>query len=747
MAVFILSILGGSFGSCESNQADIMSDSSSVVVPLNFEFTWKTDTVDNGVVIKWKVTESVFGLSETGEARVSCTHERDGYAGPREADVAYAKQHTTQGQLKTVSKSVTAKKKVYIDSATTTALSNCGNVIYCYRSQERIVMDINGKEYNLPYIKVDAPTLEKLDLLPGDAKTRGEDQIITDSVCKAPGWVAHCTVMNYSKDVSQFDVRPTDLFKVYQLEDNDIESGKIVGDNRIPLDETTERCDVIVDWTKKDKTVHQQTISKVLNRYIKAKPQWEVTVTDWGFAWQKDKELSVGGASKVGTDEDWTVYGRTDKFGAVIVNGKDNPIETEYSLYHEKAEYKNEKYGLSHTFDFIDFNPMEKSTVEGDIKQYNDKLVYRPLVNTIATSYLGYAQDASETVLLYKDKEEEEEEVTYDDWDYVASYETTLDEQTVWHTEYLYVKGGKEERTVWDWYQGRNLEYLGPWESIEENNDWETFSVVAELAATEPVEQERNGAVANWSKYTFDMHSVVTLHATKQFDKWRATEGGDFKVTYRGKTLKLKGFWYKVSNKANLTDNGVVGDYHQWGHSNMLEYGWGSNVKYSEATGKIKVAEVQDKDRFFPPEWGDLIEAKQTVTNNEGHNGYAYVWSLRFDKGVLPVINAAGVTVPNFRFELFEYTSVKDYNSATYVGDAMWVNTTAADRPSQMVWSREGSEYANKDYREAGRQNWDEGHKRDGHASVFTSRYKLDVEDGYLTATDTYTGTYMGNWR
>ena len=72
---------------------------------------------------------------------------------------------------------------------------------------------------------------------------------------------------------------------------------------------------------------------------------------------------------------------------------------------------------------------------------------------------------------------------------------------------------------------------------------------------------------------------------------------------------------------------------------------------------------------------------------------------------------------------------------------------TAADHPSHMVWEREGSEYANKDYLEAGRQNWDEGHKRDGHCSVFTSMYKLDVENGYLTATDTYNGNYMGSWR
>jgi hypothetical protein len=300
---------------------------------------------------------------------------------------------------------------------------------------------------------------------------------------------------------------------------------------------------------------------------------------------------------------------------------------------------------------------------------------------------------------------------------------------------------------VFEWIQPRNLEYLGPFESIEENNDWETLSVVVEHAPTEEVKMEKDGAVASWGVVTFNVQTNVALHSSKQFDKWRATEGGDFKVTYRGKTLTLRGPWYKASNKATLTDGGLIENYHHWNHSDILEWTWDNNTKYSEATGKIKVAEEPGRDRFFPDQWGDLYEAKQTVSNTSGHNGYVYVWSLHFTTGVLPVILNPGDTNPDFRFELFEYTSVKDYNSATYVGDTMWVNATAADHPSHMVWEREGSEYANKDYLEAGRQNWDEGHKRDGHCSVFTSRYKLDVENGYLTATDTYNGYYMGNWR
>ena len=170
-------------------------------------------------------------------------------------------------------------------------------------------------------------------------------------------------------------------------------------------------------------------------------------------------------------------------------------------------------------------------------------------------------------------------------------------------------------------------------------------------------------------------------------------------------------------------------------------------VDVADVVKLIDIIKANEESCFFPPEWGGFKGVRQTVTNNKGHDGWEYVWSIQFAKGVLPVIISAGATVPSFQFGLFEYTDVEDYNSATYViANDTWVNTKAADRPSQMVWERNGKEYANKDYTEAGKQNWDEGHTVNGHPSVYTSRYKLEVVDGYLRATDTYNGTFMGSW-
>jgi hypothetical protein len=136
---------------------------------------------------------------------------------------------------------------------------------------------------------------------------------------------------------------------------------------------------------------------------------------------------------------------------------------------------------------------------------------------------------------------------------------------------------------------------------------------------------------------------------------------------------------------------------------------------------------------------------KQTVSNNEKHNSFVYIWSCHFEKGVLPVVLISGGG-PNFNFKYFEYTSDHSYNSGTYV-DGIWINTVASDTYTQMIWSRGNTERGNKDYVSAKLENWDEGHLFEGHCSTQTSRYDLKVNDGRLTATDTYTGSYLGSWK
>jgi hypothetical protein len=162
----------------------------------------------------------------------------------------------------------------------------------------------------------------------------------------------------------------------------------------------------------------------------------------------------------------------------------------------------------------------------------------------------------------------------------------------------------------------------------------------------------------------------------------------------------------------------------------------------------IKV-KVEETPTFFPKEWGKLKNIKQTVANNKNHNGHVYTWLLEFENDVkLPVVIAPGSINPAWHFEYAEVTTVSNYNGGTYdKATNTWICTTASDKPNQMVWSRNSKEKANKDYSVARNQNWDEGRTVDGHPSTQTSRYQLTINNGRLTAKDTYTGRDMGSWK
>lgn len=155
-----------------------------------------------------------------------------------------------------------------------------------------------------------------------------------------------------------------------------------------------------------------------------------------------------------------------------------------------------------------------------------------------------------------------------------------------------------------------------------------------------------------------------------------------------------------------------------------------------------------DYTGFFPKTWGKLIDIKQTVGNNELHNSYVYTWSLRFSNGyVLPVVIRNDSTVAEWEFDRVEKTNVTTFNGAYYdKAYQTWKNCTASDKPNQMVWTRDGKEKQNKDYLIAKHQDWDEGHLINGKPSTQTSRYRFTLQNGELTAVDTYTNTNMGSW-
>jgi hypothetical protein len=90
------------------------------------------------------------------------------------------------------------------------------------------------------------------------------------------------------------------------------------------------------------------------------------------------------------------------------------------------------------------------------------------------------------------------------------------------------------------------------------------------------------------------------------------------------------------------------------------------------------------------------------------------------------------------------------YNSAFYLSsENKWVNCTAHDVYTQnyLIWYRGSVEECGRLYFEdAEKLNWDGGYKKDGHWTVYTNHYLLEVAKGYLYVHERDSGRNLGKF-
>lgn len=87
---------------------------------------------------------------------------------------------------------------------------------------------------------------------------------------------------------------------------------------------------------------------------------------------------------------------------------------------------------------------------------------------------------------------------------------------------------------------------------------------------------------------------------------------------------------------------------------------------------------------------GAFISAKCTLTLNENTTNYVYVWSLRFQKGFVPIIVEYNATAPRIiDWSLIEDCSnyVNLVNSGSYFS-GKWLNAIASNESDYMLWKR-----------------------------------------------------------
>ena len=309
---------------------------------------------------------------------------------------------------------------------------------------------------------------------------------------------------------------------------------------------------------------------------------------------------------------------------------------------------------------------------------------------------------------------------------------------------------GKEDKKNFTLTTNWSVNTNTNWSSVEANNTQSTNSAVLNVTSRNTESKTVNGGVFKFNRVNATAKNVAKLNASNQNNDWTLIyEEGASTIEYDGDVANFDALNFSINDIANVGNGSKSGDYMVYPYTDKLNATLNGQTQSATAKGQIKVKqETPNEPTFFPESWGAIVAAVQTVANNESHKGFVYTWSLRFQNGyVLPVVIRSGSDVPEWNFEFVEKTQITTYNGGTYeAATNKWINTTAADQPNHMIWSRSGLECANKNYNEAKNQNWDDGHLVNGKPSVKTSRYTLSINNGFLSAKDTYTGHVMGTW-
>ena len=195
----------------------------------------------------------------------------------------------------------------------------------------------------------------------------------------------------------------------------------------------------------------------------------------------------------------------------------------------------------------------------------------------------------------------------------------------------------------------------------------------------------------------------------------------------------------KLGN-ATSTDSEEVYPY-----SHSLTFGMGGVTGDATVNGEIHVEKVIVPDTFFGSK---VLSVSQIVCNNQNRSDYMYSVLAHLENGqVVPGIWNRNGNI-EFHLEWAVNASANNLNGAAYEATShTWVPVHAWDSPDMLQYdSQTGSNVDNQGYVTAMQWNWDEGKKVDGHASVNTSRFSFTLEDGVLSATDSYTGNSVGSW-
>ena len=522
------------------------------------------------------------------------------------------------------------------------------------------------------------------------------------------------TEKNVSSSAKEFVVYLTTNAIRRVIAEDAIQEVKVQDKKREVVDDNTERCSFNIITTMKSGEIVSVNKSIILNRVFKGIDPYDKFVKSFAFALANVNGIVNGTDKEIKTVDGWTIYGRTDKYSANIRNGVDaDAFSTDYSLYHERASFRDDKIEV--TFGYEDIRISE--TKNEVVPVTSDRTGYEKsnYTNGIRTVYIGYTQNITEQVSLYKAARTilgynfRDGKLVVNDNNVIAS--------VVFVTRY---SDGTEETEKVSKTFSRSLKCTSNWKAYENEETQFTHMLNTVLASSDA---KRDGGWS-WNEETRNITNIARLVGSEQTNSWVASVPNNITFTREGQTYTFDVIKFDVTGdggKVTLTSEAE--EMNVYSYSAAITVSFGNNTVSNVAPGTIIVAKAWTPD--FPSEWGKFVSATSTVAVNESNNNWVYTWSLHFTNGTLPVIvgrDAANAVIDQ---SLFENDTNTKLNGAVYK-DNRWMNSIAEDKKHYMLWSNsEGVAQGSMIYATATMWNWNNGHN-----TVFTSDFTFSVENG-----------------
>lgn len=498
------------------------------------------------------------------------------------------------------------------------------------------------------------------------------------------------------------------------IAEDDIAAVKVDNKSRVIIDDETEKCSFDIVTTMKSGEVVSVNKSIILNREFKGIEAYDKFVSNFAFSLAKVNGIANGTEAQVSNAEGWSVYGKNDKYSANISNDvAADAFSTSYTFYHERASYKDSNIEV--TFGYEDIKVNEVRNEVGNAS--SDKTGYEKAnyTNGIRTVYIGYTQNITEQVSLYKAARTilgynfRDGKIVVNDNNVIAS--------VVFVTRY---SDGSEETEKVNKTFSRSLKCTTNWTAYETEETQFTHMLNVTLSSA----KKMSDGGWSWNEETRNITNIANLVGSEQTNSWVASVPNNITFTRNGQTYTFDIIKFDVTGdggKVTLASQSEEMDVYNYAAT--VSVAFGDNTVSSTAPGTIIVAKAWNPD--FPSEWGKFVSATSTVAVNESNNNWVYTWSLHFTNGTLPVIVGQNATAAVIDQSLFEYDTNSKLNGAVYK-DNRWSNSIAEDKKHYMLWSNsEGVAQGSMIYATATMWNWNNGHN-----TVFTSDFTFSVENG-----------------